>query len=102
MSSPFPIIPVDVSRPQLPEIRPFAYWNGDNHGLILSLHGPSRKFHSQTAPGDPCTPQAVDDKHVWMAFYPRLVLNRGRLFGRLDLTDRQLFDLVEELPGRQF
>ena len=37
-----------------------------------------------------------------MAFYPRVVLNRGRLFGRLDLTDRQLFDLVEELPGGRF
>jgi len=102
MSTPYPLIPVDVSRPQLPKIRPFVYWNGDSCGLIVSLHGPSRNIHSQTVVGDPCTPQAVDDKHVWMAFYPRLVLNRGRLFGRLDLTDRQLFDLVEELPGHRF
>jgi len=87
----------DISRPQIPGLNLAAYWDHTS-GLYVSLHGSA--VNSNVADSPRPAPTFLEDDEIWKAFMPIRARNQGPLFGRLNITDRDLRKLISYKNGK--
>ncbi|KAF8957699.1 hypothetical protein BDZ97DRAFT_1762690 [Flammula alnicola] len=80
-----------------------ALWSA-NTGLVTSPNSsrfPPEAPQDRDGQVDYSRPRLLEDAHIYKAFYPRMPLNRGEIFGRLDVSARTLGSkVVEHSEGR--
>ncbi|PPQ80637.1 hypothetical protein CVT26_007426 [Gymnopilus dilepis] len=80
----------------------YALWSEES-GLVVSPSSSRLPTFNQldlsiTGHLDHSRPRLLPDSHIYLAFYPHAVLNRGPIFGRLDLSSSQLSLAVIRYP----